>query len=162
MQKARVPRRCPSAIMQNDSFKRGFRHVLITGETHMSQVQTQTQTQAPSILCRKFEYRNNIKFPGRTEHILVDTATWEILKPTRIERSRTRAHGADIYCLEQQRWSRVAVIALYRSNTGKLRWYIEAPEQIKRDLEELLMLASDFEDMVDTVHKYVQAKRLVM
>lgn len=143
--------------MQNDRFKRGFRHMLRTGETHMSQAQTQT----PSKICRKFEYRHNIKFPGRTLYILVDTETFEVLKPTRIERSRTKAHGADIYCLEQQRWSSVSVIALYRSNTGKLSWHIEAPEHIKRDLEELLMLASDFEDMVDVVHKYVQAKRLV-
>ena len=33
--------------MQNDSFKRGFRHVLITGETYMSQTQSQTQPQTP-------------------------------------------------------------------------------------------------------------------
>ena len=122
---------------------------------------SQAQSQTPSKICRKFEYRNNIKFPGRTEHILVDTATWEILEPTRVERSKSKAHGTDIYCLPQEKWNEIAVIALYRSNSGKLRWYIEAPEQIKRDLEELLMLASDFEDMVDTVHKYVQAKRLV-
>ena len=33
--------------MQNDRFKRGFRHMLRTGETHMSQTQSQTQPQTP-------------------------------------------------------------------------------------------------------------------
>ena len=117
-------------------------------------------SQAPSIVCKEFEYRRNIKFPGRTQYVLIDTETFEVLEPTRVERSRTGAHGADTYCLEQQRWSGVAVVALYRSNSGKLSYRVEAPEHIKRELEELLMLASDFEDMVDTVHKYVYAKRL--
>jgi len=117
-------------------------------------------SQTPSIVCKEFEYRRNIKFPGRTQYVLIDTATWEILTPVRRERSRTKAHGADIYCLPPEKWNEIVIVGLYRSNSGKLSYRVEAPEQMKQDLQELLALASDFEDMVDIVHKYVQAKRL--
>jgi hypothetical protein len=50
MQKTQVPRTGARVIMQNDSFKRGFLHMLRTGETYMSQVQTQTQVSEKTFL----------------------------------------------------------------------------------------------------------------
>jgi hypothetical protein len=136
--------------MQNDRFKRGFLQILVAGEKNMSQV-----------VCREFEWRRNIKYPGRTLYILIDTGTFEILEPTRIERSRTGAHGVDIYCQPKEKWDRIVVVGLYQSNSGKLSYEIRGSQQVKQELEELLMLARDFEDMVDIVHKYVRAKALV-
>jgi hypothetical protein len=43
-------------IIQNESFKRGFSHMLRTGETHMSQVQVQSQTPQEKIFELKYPY----------------------------------------------------------------------------------------------------------
>ena len=114
--------------------------------------------------CRKFEYRRNIRMPGRTQYILVDPQNWEILEPVRRESSKTGAHGEDIYCLDEATWSRVLVVRLARSNSGKLRYEVSSPpglEEYASEIEEMLMLCSDFEDMVEIVEKYVSVKRLL-
>ena len=115
--------------------------------------------------CRKFEYRRNIRMPGRTQYILVDPQNWEILEPVRRERSKSMAHGEDIYCLSEEVWKRVMIVKLKMSNSGRLSYWAGSDnpelEEHVRELEELLALCSDFEDMVETVEKYVSVKRLL-
>jgi hypothetical protein len=120
---------------------------------------------APKVKCEEFEYRSNIRTPGRTLYVLIDTSKWEIVRPTRKERSKTGAHGKDVYCLSEEMWSRVVVVRLARSNSGKLKYWAgsdnpQLRDTVAKELEEVLRTASSFEDMVETVEKYVEAKYL--
>ena len=120
---------------------------------------------APKVKCVEYSYRRNLSMPGRTQYIVIDTSNWEIVKPTHRERSKTRAHGNDVYCLPEEFWNRVVVVRLKRSNSGKISFWAgsENPElrNYAREIEELLALCSDFEDMVETVEKYVDVKHLL-
>ena len=116
--------------------------------------------------CREFEYRWNLRAPGRTSHILVDTREWKILEPVRRERSRTGTHGKDVYCLSEEEWNRVVVIGLERSNSGKLYYKVSVDkrgehEKYALELVELLATCGDFEDMEETIRTWVEAKHLV-
>jgi hypothetical protein len=82
--------------------------------------------------CREFEYRQTIRTGATTLYILV--LDGEILRPARRRRSRSGAHGEDVYCLEPQKWSRVWVVGLYQSNSG--RRHAEFSENIPEDGEE--------------------------
>ena len=120
---------------------------------------------APTRVCKEFEYRRNLRMPGRTQYYLIDTGEWEIVKPTRAERSKTRAHGKDVYCLSKEVWSRVVVVCLRRSNSGKLEFWAGSDSEtlrntVAREIEELLAMCGEFEEMEETVKKYVEAKRL--
>jgi hypothetical protein len=59
----------------------------------------------------------------------------KILRPTRVERSRTGAHGVDYYCLSDDQWSRAWVVTLTESNSGKR--YIDV-KNVPEDVAELL------------------------
>jgi len=121
--------------------------------------------EAPRVKCEEFYYRRNINAPGRTQYIVIDTSNWEILEPTRRERSRSKAHGVDIYCLDEETWGRVIVVKLERSNSGKLRYNITTySEKVIRyavDLEIFLARSKDFEHMKEIVSKYVEIQRLL-
>jgi hypothetical protein len=115
------------------------------------------------VKCETYYYRRNIGMPGRTLYILIDTGTWQVLEPTRKERSKTGAHGEDVYCLSEEVWNRVVVVALERSNSGKLSYEVIAPpglEKYARELEELLQAASSFWEMEETVEMWVKGHRL--
>ena len=118
-------------------------------------------TRKERVICREYAYRYTIKTGARTQFILVDPATWTILKPSRLERSRTGAHGWDIYCLPEKLWSRIIVVELKRSNSGKLRYKVMGLEEYASEIKEMLMLCSDFSEMKETVEKYVSVKRLL-
>ncbi|MCC6014100.1 MAG: hypothetical protein LM564_00155 [Desulfurococcaceae archaeon] len=119
--------------------------------------------EAPIVKCEEYEYRYNIKMPGRTLYILIDTSKWEIVRPTRKERSKTGAHGKDVYCMEPEKWRNIIVVALERSNSGKLHYevYTENPELEKyvRELEYLLSRRRGFWDMEVTVESWVEIHR---
>jgi hypothetical protein len=115
------------------------------------------------VVCREYSYRYNIKAPGRTKHYLIDATTWEVLRPTRTERSKTGAHGEDVYCLSEEVWGRVVVVALERSNSGKLRYKVIAPpglEKYKEELEELLAKCGSFWEMEETIEMWAEAHHL--
>jgi hypothetical protein len=114
------------------------------------------------VMCRDYVYRHNIKMPGRTQYIVIRADIWEIVKPTRMERSRTGAHGKDVYCLEKSVWDKVIVVLLERTNSGKLSYEVSAPQEYwwdKVKLESVLMLAEDFYEMEEEVRKYVELQR---
>ena len=117
------------------------------------------------VVCKDYAYRRNIWTAGRTQYIVIDTNSWEILEPTRRERSRSKAHGVDIYCLDEETWGRVIVVKLERSNSGKLRYNITTySEKVIRyavDLEIFLARSKDFEHMKEIVSKYVEIQRLL-
>jgi hypothetical protein len=120
---------------------------------------------APTVRCVEYEYRSNIKMPGRTLYVLIDTSKWEIVRPTRKERSKTGAHGKDVYCLDEATWSRVVVVALKRSNSGKLEYWAgsdnpQLRDTVAKEIEELLATCGGFEDMEETVRQYVKARYL--
>ena len=121
--------------------------------------------EVPRVKCEELYYRHNIKAAGRTRYIVIDTGRWEILKPTRVERSRTGAHGVDIYCLEESAWDMTMVVRLERSNSGKLRYGVEIPhaeyERYRLELEALLALATSFSEMEETIAKYVSMRRII-
>jgi hypothetical protein len=114
------------------------------------------------VTCREYSYRHNLKAPGRTQYYVIRVDTWEILKPTRRERSRSGAHGKDIYCLPKEVWDRVIVVLLERTNSGKLNYEVLASQEYwwdKVKLESVLMLAEDFEGMEEEIRKYVELQR---
>jgi len=120
---------------------------------------------APRVKCVEFEYRYTLRTGARTRHYVIDAESWKILKPVRRERSKSRAHGEDIYCLDEEVWRRTLIVVLKRSNSGRLyhRVYVDNPEieEYARELEMMLMLCSDFEEMEETVKKFVDVKRLL-
>jgi len=85
-------------------------------------------------ICKKFYYRNNIKTPAFTETVvLVDGM---MLKPSKMYRSRTGAHGEDIYCLSEEEWSKAWILIFEQSNSGKpYITVINVPEPIKELIE---------------------------
>ncbi|MEM4815840.1 MAG: hypothetical protein QXR23_08900 [Ignisphaera sp.] len=76
-----------------------------------------SQTQKKMVL--REDYRNNIKMPGRTLSIVVNDRG-EKLEPVRRIRSRTGAHGEDIYVIYEP----VYILRYNRSNSGKVRWAV--------------------------------------
>jgi hypothetical protein len=117
------------------------------------------------VVCKDYAYRYNIKTAGRTQYFLVDTISWKILEPTRRERSRTGAHGRDVYCLPESAWEGVLVVKLERSNSGKLSYnvitYSEKVMKYAVDLEMFLARGKDFDHMVAIIVKYVEIERLL-
>jgi hypothetical protein len=82
----------------------------------MSQTQTQAQTQTKKV-CKEFYYRNCIKTPAFTETVVLMDG--KVLKPSKVYRSKTGAHGTDVYCLTEEEWQRTWVIVFEQSNSGK-------------------------------------------
>ncbi|MEM1842840.1 MAG: hypothetical protein QXL19_10735 [Ignisphaera sp.] len=64
-------------------------------------------------------YRRNIKMPGLSLSFVV-TPEGKLLKPIEEIRSRTGAHGDDVYVVNPP----VYVLRYERSNSGKVRWGI--------------------------------------
>jgi hypothetical protein len=101
----------------------------------MSQVPV-SKTQAQEVFCREFTYRESLKYVGLTLTIIA--LDGNIVMPTQQYRSRTGAHGTDIYCLDQESWSRAWVVTLIQSNSGKRRIYFEnVPKEWTRLIEYL-------------------------
>ena len=121
--------------------------------------------EVPRVKCEEFYYRRNIKAAGRTQYYVIRVDTWEILEPTRVERSRTGAHGKDVYCLPEEIWDMTMVVFIERSNSGKLTYGVEIPhakyERYKAELAALLALAASFSEMEETIVKYVSMRRML-
>ncbi|MEM4846738.1 MAG: hypothetical protein QW794_03150 [Thermosphaera sp.] len=65
-------------------------------------------------------YRRNIKYPGMTISIVIDEETLQQLEPVERIRSKSGAHGEDVYLVSKP----VLVLRYTRSNSGKARWSI--------------------------------------
>jgi hypothetical protein len=126
---------------------------------------TAPASEVPTVKCEELYYRHTIKTGARTQYTVIDTEEWKILEPTRTERSRSGAHGKDVYCLPKEVWDRTITVLLQRSNSGKLHYEVLIPhatfEKYRTELEALLALAGDFEEMEETVRKYVTLRKMV-
>ncbi|MEM2293261.1 MAG: hypothetical protein QXX41_08295 [Nitrososphaerota archaeon] len=72
----------------------------------------------------RLPYRATFKTPARTQcHVL--SSNGEVIKPVHIERSRTGAHGFDIYDVQ----SPVYIVEYYRSGSGKEHIYISKVDE---------------------------------
>ena len=127
----------------------------------MAQTQVQTQTTK----CVEFSFRYTLKTGARTQYIVIDAEKWEILKPTRKERSRTGAHGKDVYCLTPEEWNKTITVVLVRSNSGKLYFDVAIPraeyEKYRNEILDLLSASADLEEMIDLVQTYVRARKML-
>ena len=127
----------------------------------MAQTQVQTQTTK----CAEFSFRHTLKTSARTQYIVIDAEKWEILKPTRKERSRTGAHGKDVYCLTPEEWNKTITVVLVRSNSGKLYFDVAIPraeyEKYRNEILDLLSASADLEEMIDLVQTYVRARKML-
>jgi len=111
-------------------------------------------------VCREFYYRRNIKTPGRTQAVVVDARTWSLVKPTKTERSRTGAHGTDVYCVDD--WNDMLVIQLNQSTSGKLSYVVDYRDPaVAKELKDLLAMAEDFEEALTIIRSYVLMKGYV-
>jgi hypothetical protein len=100
----------------------------------MSQAQDQ-QTQTQTKICRRYYYRNNIKMPGPTETVII--LDGRVLRPNKIYRSRSGAHGEDVYCLSEEQWQRVWIVTFEQSNSGKRHVStVNVPDNIRELIEE--------------------------
>jgi hypothetical protein len=106
-------------------------------------------------ICREFEYRRTIKTNALTVTLIVSNGG-KILKPHSARYSKTGAHGTEVYCLTEDEWSKVWIVKLYQSNSGKRSAIIQAPENVKTIIEQLWMYEdADVEDIAMTVsHLY--------
>jgi hypothetical protein len=112
----------------------------------------------------EFSFRYTLKTSARTQYIVIDAEKWEILKPTRKERSRTGAHGRDVYCLTPEEWNKTITVVLVRSNSGKLYFDVAIPraeyEKYRNEILDLLSASADLEEMVQTIDLYVRARKM--
>jgi hypothetical protein len=112
--------------------------------------------------CREFEYRQTIRTRATTLYILV--LDGEILRPARRRRSRSGAHGEDVYCLTEEQWRRVWVVGLYQSNSGRrhAEFSENIPEEVRRVIERTWMHRelpiSDLEHMIQILNKIYTLK----
>jgi len=124
----------------------------------------QTQVQTQTTKCVEFSFRYTLKTGARTQYIVIDAEKWEILKPTRKERSRTGAHGKDVYCLTPEEWNKTITVVLVRSNSGKLYFDVAIPraeyEKYRNEILDLLSASADLEEMVQTIDLYVRARKM--
>ena len=68
--------------------------------------------------CREFAYRST-EMGALTLTIVYDFANKTVVKPNRVERSKSGTHGQHIYCLPPDMWDKLWVIRLEITNTGK-------------------------------------------
>ena len=97
-------------------------------------------------ICRNFSYRRTLKTGALTLTIVYDPVTKNIVMPSRKDRSRSGAHGEDIYCLDKDLWNRVYIITLYQSNSGKRD--ISFSENVPTDVIEKLTIAWLYENTI--------------
>jgi purine nucleoside permease len=113
----------------------------------------------------EFGFRYTLKTGARTQYVVIDAEKWRILKPLRRERSRTGAHGKDIYCLTPEEWNKTITVLLTRSNSGKLYYDVVVPraeyEKYRNELLALLDLAGDIEEMIWVIRKCVSMRKAV-
>jgi hypothetical protein len=109
-------------------------------------------------VCREYPFRRNARGLGKTEYILFDTVVFQRIKPVRITRSRSGSHGFDMYCLPEETWKDIAVVRIEESTSGKLSYSIQSQKPLT-ELEERLMLASSFNEMIGAVLTYLRLKR---
>jgi hypothetical protein len=85
--------------------------------------------------CRSFDYRRTLKTGALTVTIVINESG--VVKPTQTYRSRTGAHGEDVYCLSN--WSGVWVVHLNQSNSGRrsISFSNNIPDNVKRIAEQL-------------------------
>ena len=116
-----------------------------------------------NIECREFYYRRT-GMGAITEHIVIHAEKWMILKPTKIQRSRTGNHGEDIYCLSPDEWKDIIDVRLERSNSGRIYYNVIAYDEKNSDkteeLKQLLDKCATISEMIDTVRLWVAAKGL--
>jgi hypothetical protein len=73
--------------------------------------------------------------PGLTETVII--LDGRILKPNKTYRSRSGAHGEDIYCLSEEQWQRVWIVTFEQSNSGKRHVStVNVPDNIRELIEE--------------------------
>jgi hypothetical protein len=97
-------------------------------------------------ICKEFSYRRTLKTGALTLTIVYDPVEKKILTPDRRNRSRSGAHGDDIYCLSKDQWNKVYIITLYQSNSGKRD--ISFSENVSQDIVEKLTIAWIYEDTI--------------
>ncbi|MEM1699712.1 MAG: hypothetical protein QXD83_07535 [Sulfolobales archaeon] len=80
-------------------------------------------------------YRKNIKYPGGTVSFVIEADGARILKPVEKKRSRTGAHGYDIYTVDKP----VYVIIYEKSNSGRVTWYAEYYDPATEESKEVTL-----------------------
>lgn len=95
-------------------------------------------------------YRRNLKHPGLTVSIVVDEETLQQLEPVEKVRSKTGAHGEDIYIIDRP----VLVLRYSKSNSGKVRWSVsEITPTIERKLK-YHDLPTPFRNAIESYARY--------
>jgi hypothetical protein len=85
--------------------------------------------------CRSFPYRYTLKTGALTLTIVINESG--VVRPARVHRSRSGAHGEDVYCLDN--WNDVWTIYLNQSNSGRrsISFSDNVPDSVKRIAEQL-------------------------
>ena len=106
-------------------------------------------------ICKRFGYRKTLKTGALTKTIVIDPINVRIIEPTYTERSKTGAHGWDLYCLDEETWKRVWIITVEVSNSGKRYISFEniKDESIKRELERIWLAGAGLETLIDVALK---------
>lgn len=85
----------------------------------MSQIVEEFMEKKKKLVLRECYYRQNIKTAGLSLSFVV-TPEGRLLKPAKEVRSRTRAHGEDVYLVDPP----VYILRYERSCSGKVRWSV--------------------------------------
>jgi len=95
-------------------------------------------------------YRRNLKYPGLTISIVVDEETLQLVEPIEKIRSKSGAHGEDVYVISRP----VLVLRYSRSNSGKVGWSIhEVTPTTERKLK-YSDLPAPFRDAIESYARY--------
>ncbi len=100
--------------------------------------------------CREFLYRST-EMGALTLSIVFNPATKEVVRPHRVELSRTGNHGYHIYCLQD--WGEVWVIRLEVSNSGKrsVRFSGNVPQDVANKVVAIWMAGASISEVINAL-----------
>ncbi|MEM1832350.1 MAG: hypothetical protein QXJ97_12585 [Desulfurococcaceae archaeon] len=95
-------------------------------------------------------YRKNLKYPGLSISIVIDEETLQQLEPILQKRSKSGAHGEDIYVVSRP----VLVLRYSKSNSGKIRWGIYEVTPTSERKIKYSELPTSFQNAIKAYAKY--------
>ena len=68
-------------------------------------------------ICREFYFRSCIKYDGYDQTFVI--VNGDLLRPSHSRRSKSGAHGEDVYCIEEDSWRKAWILSLGKTNSGR-------------------------------------------
>jgi hypothetical protein len=107
-------------------------------------------TQTINALCREFNFRST-QMGALTLTIVYNPATKEVIRPHRVETSKSGTHGTHIYCLDA--WDELWIVKLEVSNTGKrsVVFSRNVPQDVANKVVAMWLAGASISDIINAL-----------